>query len=455
MRIRPGHLILGISFVLLTGCGQVILPTMTPPAESRVMPFTTRTEFATPTQSYTPTIAPTATHSIEMSQTLCDSDEVSLRPMDPEASMPGGLVGFQAAYDLIIPIVSMNQEVTETQLHRSEEVLYDATGISPNGDLLAFMIALEEPALQITLVDAAMQERVVKVDLSVASFAEPGEVTSWGIGDARWVNDGLILADLWDMSDPDGKTIRLAVTDTFTGVATVFPPGYAPEIAPLASAIISPDMERALYVSEDEAMVLVDLGNGEVLWRQENSASIFMIHSAAWGWTFPAAWAPDGSFVAYTAHEELSSRLPPAWRNGVFLLDRNGQANRPITAFSVMGFEDFGATGLAWSPDGERLAFLGWYLEEIDDTAPLFLFVYDSGQDILQCVTAVVGDDISSSRLVWSPDGMFVSYVTRSFDDQLRRLEGHLHIVDLQDGVTYESNVDLGDLAGWSSEFIR
>jgi len=62
-------------------------------------------------------------------------------------------------------------------------------------------------------------------------------------------------------------------------------------------------------------------------------------------WIDDAAWAPDGRFIA-AATASLGG--------GIFLVTPTGTGERAVIGSSTMTF-----SGLAWTPDAERLAFVG------------------------------------------------------------------------------------------------
>jgi Tol biopolymer transport system component len=316
--------------------------------------------------------------------------------------------------------------------------------------MLAYAIALEQPALELTILDSTLNKRVVEVDLTREGFAEPGETTLWGILDMRWINDRWMIADLYDREDPSGHTIRVAMIDSADGTAIALPPDRAPELSPLSSVIISPDMDRALYVSDNDTLVLVEIDTGEVLWRDEEGISVSMVRSA-FAWTNLAAWAPDGSMVAYSAHEEPSWHLFHPNQFGLFILDREGEVNHRITAFSDMGFERFFTSALTWSPDGRKLAFVAHYLQDQEGHYPPYLMISDVEEKQLRCVSKIIDDEVPRfARIVWSPDGQFISYVTWVIGSSGER---RWFIVDVNSGTTYEVDSEIFQVAGWSSEF--
>ena len=445
---------MSISLILLVSCGLSRPPVQTPTRGVSASSSTMPTDQVAPTPTETVTTLPTATPPIDMSQVFCDVVEVEPRPLGPEIEVPGNLIGIRKEVDLDDVVLILNQMVRTVELTGTGEPILDWIGISPNGRMLAYAIALEEPVLELTILDPTFQKRIVEVDLEGEGFAEPGEATSWGIRDLRWINDRWMIADLYDRKDPSGHTIRVAMIDSVNGTAIAVPLDPAPKLSSLSSVIFSPDMKRALYVSEKEALVIVDVDTGKILWREEQGASIGMIWSA-FGWDSPAAWSPDGSMVAYTAHEEPSPHLRPAEQYGVFIIDRDGDGNHPVTAFSMIGSEVFGANGLVWSPDGKKLAFIAHYIQNQEGSYPPFLFEYDAEEKQLRCVARLMGDGPDFARMLWAPDGRYISYVTITDnwrDDSWHR-DGRWFIVDVNSGTTYEVDSEIFQVAGWSSEF--
>ena len=121
----------------------------------------------------------------------------------------------------------------------------------------------------------------------------------------------------------------------------------------------------------------------------------------------------------------------------------------------MIGSEVFGANGLVWSPDGKKLAFIAHYIQNQEGSYPPFLFEYDAEEKQLRCVARLMGDGPDFARMLWAPDGRYISYVTITDnwrDDSWHR-DGRWFIVDVNSGTTYEVDSEIFQVAGWSSEF--
>jgi len=456
MKPIQGSILVSYIIVSLVGCSRIrnsvatrvsdVSPTA-PPTMGKEVP---------PTAIVPKTISPAANRGIDMSEVNCDSRKVESIPFGPEVGVPMGLVAIRKGPDIDDAIVILDHRMNIYELAGTQEEQTRWIGLSPNGRMLAYAIALEEPILRISIFDSTLQERAVEVDLSDESFVKPGDPTSWGINNIRWINNRWLSADLYSREDPSGNTIRLAVIDSLEGIAIGMAPDLTPEPTPTSTIILSPDMERAFYATGEDDLALVNNNTGKVLWKREDSASLHMIRSGVGSfWASPAAWSTDGSMIAYTAHEELSPYLLQGDRVGVFLLSRDGEVHQPVTSFSSSGFDNYYSDGLVWSQDDSQLAFFAYYLTDSEGHYPPILMVYDNVSNQLKCVTRLIGEHPRFNSMVWSPDGRFISYAaeTEHFIDEYWYTEDRWFIVDLSDGTTYEVDADIFQVAGWSEEF--
>lgn len=105
-------------------------------------------------------------------------------------------------------------------------------------------------------------------------------------------------------------------------------------------------------------------------------------------WWADGAWSPDDSMLAYATEESI-------------VVLRGDRVLRRIP--------DLAAGGLAWSPDGRRLA----YGEGGLDSSALWLVRIEDGSR----VRLAGGEESVSEYPVWSPDGSTIYYRHGSFDD--------------------------------------
>ncbi|WP_420437262.1 cell wall-binding repeat-containing protein [Candidatus Poriferisodalis sp.] len=122
--------------------------------------------------------------------------------------------------------------------------------------------------------------------------------------------------------------------------------------------------------------------------------------SAGDAWDSSPVWSPDGSRIAFIASDGRVLSVSP-----------DGSGLRPIAA----GVHDDG--GLAWSPDGRQLAFARPAApggdSEADTSGPLVAVAVDGIAE-----TVLASEATGASRPRWSPDGQRVAYVGVGADDE-------------------------------------
>ncbi|GAB4449729.1 MAG: hypothetical protein OHK0041_11160 [Anaerolineales bacterium] len=114
-----------------------------------------------------------------------------------------------------------------------------------------------------------------------------------------------------------------------------------------------------------------------------------------------ASWSPDGTKLAVLDHSPwLSSE-----ENIEKLRIIDIQSKKEDVIFDVKG-KDFLATGLSWSPSGERIAF-----SLSTDHQSSQIYILDVNTGVVSKITNDENDHWSPS---WSPNSQFVAYVNRS-----------------------------------------
>lgn len=140
-------------------------------------------------------------------------------------------------------------------------------------------------------------------------------------------------------------------------------------------------------------------------------------------------WSPAGDWLAYSDVKG---------GNGVRLARPDGTGERALLERGYV-------SGMAWSPDGSRLAACGWVEEE--QSYQLGIFDVEEG-----AATAFpIGDRTQSPQfLAWSPDGAYISY-SLFFTGQGFLPDGSLWIVDAQSGEAFPfpDNLGMEGLAVW------
>lgn len=149
-------------------------------------------------------------------------------------------------------------------------------------------------------------------------------------------------------------------------------------------------------------------------------------------------WSPDGQRLAFVGHEYAE---PPA---GLYVADADGTDQRLLVPASGIMNEP------KWSPDGSRIVFREgpgvnershlWLAEGIDDP----------GGPTVRQLTG--NPDYMESTPSWSPDGSRVVF-TRRIWDELYGGPGDVWIIDVDTGVETQltATPDVGELSiGWS-----
>jgi len=215
----------------------------------------------------------------------------------------------------------------------------------------------------------------------------------------------------------------------------------------------SPAGDRLAYVRTE--------GGDYTLWVYDLSSDRHheIVPAIASGWasvrhppTWAPAWAPDGGALAFLGPCSSSQEAAAgaAMQTAVRVLRTEGspavQRRNMHYAFTRSQLEiyrfggsrevisrDCGVSRFAFSPDGRRLAYLVFRGGAPIGGEHLFdIHVYDRGPRTSQRI----GTDApihAGDTLVWSPDGAYIAYATRSIYAETRASE-EIWIVDVQSG---------------------
>lgn len=314
----------------------------------------------------------------------------------------GGLQGIRAVtLNEAAPVPPADRPAPEV-LRANGEVL-SFTGAQPDG-------SPDEPGDLVAVNPKTRETRVLVEDLDLVSSASwsadgrwvayetegPEGIGLWVVGaslEPRRVATGAsILA--WSSTGAELATIRLtsplhtniagstlstidAVTDETTDIGSI-PEGVGDVTTPPAW---SPDGARFVFGARGGAIYSVDVRSGTrsllVRLPGERLDSVDQI-----------VWAPDGAHIAV-----VNDGNP----GGVYVMDADGSNVRAL----VHGYS---GSGLAWSPDGTRLAYedgsgVVW-AAPMDGSAPTEIWPLSTSCGALLC-----NDD-----LTWSPDGSRIAF---------------------------------------------
>ncbi len=152
------------------------------------------------------------------------------------------------------------------------------------------------------------------------------------------------------------------------------------------NAVWSPDGTRVAFVSTRDGRPQVYVMNADgTQQRRVSGASELSLHPS---------WAPDGRRLAFASFRD--------GRNGIYVAELVDGHEARETRLATLQAD---AAGLAWSPDGSRIAYV---LSTGTRKANVLLLHVATGQ-----TTALpLQDGASNTRAAWSPDGRRVAYVS-------------------------------------------
>jgi Tol biopolymer transport system component len=167
-----------------------------------------------------------------------------------------------------------------------------------------------------------------------------------------------------------------------------------------------------------------------------------------------ATWSPDGERVAFAA-----GGVPPnAECSGLdcLLLVRARIYVMELETAEVTQLtdDDLLASSPTWSPDGARIAFVAIPASELSlEDAPESpqIYVVDAGGGPAHSITSF---DLSPSQLAWSPDGESIAFVTVSSDIQVIGPGGGPAKLTISSLVATEGSFENSDPA-WSPDGRR
>ena len=229
-----------------------------------------------------------------------------------------------------------------------------------------------------------------------------------------WSPDGsrIIFSD--QNSDPrsflsvasDGSSISEFVEGRFAGGGA----GYVDNISPS----IDSDGKRVVFMSY-RIGGLLDLGpptSWEIYTANADGTEVRRLTRNWWIDKNPA-WSPDGSRIAFVSY----GMSEPTLGLKLYTMDEDGSDVRLVTATTGTASEILRP---AWSPDGSEMAFAAQFYLPTDEvsgprTYKSYLYIVGAdGSNLRSILELAVAEAVSS--LAWSPDGQRLAFVINDND---------------------------------------
>jgi TolB protein len=191
----------------------------------------------------------------------------------------------------------------------------------------------------------------------------------------------------------------------------------------------SPDGERIAFISNrdgDNEIYVIDIESGIQQNLTENKAN-----------DYSPTWSPDGKQIAFVSDRDTIPVAPERgiWSNNIYIMNADGSGARRLTINNVTA----GYNGLAWSPDGMKLAL---NLSDLTSSGSYFA----SGINLMtisnsSLVALTLPSDNMSCCAKWSPDGNHILYsvVDRGFENiYVMKADGTDQVALTQESAYYD-----------------
>lgn len=321
-------------------------------------------------------------------------------PIEQEFKMPGELLFLKRDRSWIL---AWNGETHEfsTVLSIPSDGSYDVSPLSRDGQTL--VISHRDPSnaeyLSVTLVSSSGIIESKKVPLPNLKSNRTVNISWYSVD---WVNEDYLQGVLYE----EGRTgDELWESWLLNPYQLEWKPlsGFVNDLnqANKSGFLVSPDLTRVLYVNNQYQLILYDLSQNKILWKNDNYDGVIP------GLTSPnlsdAIWSKDGEFLALPTTNESNGSV-------VLVLSRDGKIINSANFSNHLH-------GLSWSKDRQALAF---YEDRcvtadcIDKASPVIQLISmkdSSLRDVctLPENTLPVGG-IINNRIVWSPNQQFLAY---------------------------------------------
>lgn len=212
-----------------------------------------------------------------------------------------------------------------------------------------------------------------------------------------------------DLLEPFEGGRRLYIADTETGALAEVPESAGGSGSGSAAAAWSPDGRKLAFLKG-----LFSASVSLYVYDTQTSASTLLADgtvTAGEGLSLGVSWSPDSRKVSYV------SRSTPSFTSQVVYADVETKAAEVVSSTSEGSPGNGPSHQSVWSPIGNRVAFLSSSTNLDSGTSGGF-HVYvkdlDTGRiDLIdQSPEGVPGDDLSSGKLTWSPDGSQLAFLS-------------------------------------------
>ena len=163
----------------------------------------------------------------------------------------------------------------------------------------------------------------------------------------------------------------------------------------------SPDGEQIVYMRGESVHSAVPSRFGALFVMKADGGEVGRLTE---GPDTAPTWSPDGREIAFTRGENLSSFTDA--NMDIYVVDSAGGAPRRLTRAA-----DIFETTPAWSPDGSQIAFARWTNQtQFDGKEAIYVMARDgSGERLVLSHRHFAGGPES---LAWSPDGQTIAFET-------------------------------------------
>lgn len=408
---------------------------------------------------------PPPTDILERTVTPCITDSDTTLSTNLESGLPGILsYMFRLEEIRLIGGDPLSESVLISMVGEANPSL---VGFSPNGKWLAYSTGSPFEAVTPTLTLISGDSDRINVTPPTGDLV-PFEANSYTgtWGDMIWINDETMLVYILQILEdsPAYPHYIKALLNPFTGE---WEQSFLEKLdRPSDGAVLlSPDMTRAVFVSEVEGFSVVklwDMAQEKELWQNSEDTRDTHFSLSDQAWLGAAAWSPNSHWVAVTAVENRGEHSWPAVSaQGIYLLDRESHQGRFITDYYKRYGRFFTTNDLSWSPDGRYLAmsvFIGGYPDLDKPFTPLYrLYLYDSVDDKLIDLCWLLGDTpgahSSTRALIWSPDSQYIAYAGYSSNPFDEATSPTLIVVNIYTGEATALLQEAVILGGWSAYF--